>query len=141
MDTLHEGLLTFMTVSHSISPSAVKVKVKFTLEQATKAQTGIRTLCLTSALRAGAWLAPRPGRFTPGTETPYPLDLRLPPGLQYEAVSLGRSLVLDQLFGTAYSRRTLNMGQMYGSETLVTNRERTTLGNNPKVITSDPVSR
>jgi hypothetical protein len=44
-------------------------KVKFTLEQAMKAQRGSRdssTLSLTSALDGGGWSTPRPGRFTPG---------------------------------------------------------------------------
>jgi hypothetical protein len=31
------------------------------------------TLSLTSALNGGGWSMPRPGRFTPGKETPYPL--------------------------------------------------------------------
>jgi hypothetical protein len=46
-----------------------KVKVKFTLEQATKAQRGEKryssTLSLTSALDGGRWLTPHPGHFTP----------------------------------------------------------------------------
>ena len=49
----------------------VKVKVKFTLEQATKAQRGSRDK-LYSIFNLGAgwggWSTPRPGRFTPGTE-------------------------------------------------------------------------
>jgi hypothetical protein len=48
-----------------------KVKVKFTLEQAMKAQKGSRditTLSLTSALDGVGWLTPRPGRFTPGND-------------------------------------------------------------------------
>jgi hypothetical protein len=35
------------------------------------------TLSLTSALDVGGWLAPRPGRFTPGKEIRYPLYSRL----------------------------------------------------------------
>ena len=35
------------------------------------------TLSLTSALDGGGWLMPRPGRFTPGRETQYPLYGRL----------------------------------------------------------------
>ena len=46
----------------------VKVKVKFSLEQATKAQKGEQmyssTLPSTSALDGGGWSTPRPGRFT-----------------------------------------------------------------------------
>ena len=34
-------------------------------------------LHLTSVLDAGGWSAPRPGRFTPGKETRYPLYRRL----------------------------------------------------------------
>jgi hypothetical protein len=52
----------------------LKVKVKFTLEQATKAQRWSRgmsnnsTLSLTSALDGGGWSTPRTGRFTPGKD-------------------------------------------------------------------------
>ena len=35
------------------------------------------TLSLTSALNEGGWSTPRPGRFTPGKETRYPLYRRL----------------------------------------------------------------
>ena len=45
----------------------IKVKVKFTLEQAMNAQKGSRgitTRSLTSALDGGGWLTPCPGRFT-----------------------------------------------------------------------------
>jgi hypothetical protein len=35
------------------------------------------TISLTSALDGGGWLAPRPGRFTPGKETLYTLYRRL----------------------------------------------------------------
>jgi hypothetical protein len=48
------------------------VKVKVTLEQATKAQRGSRDIALlfslTSALDGGGWSTPRPGRFTPGKD-------------------------------------------------------------------------
>jgi len=57
----------------------VKVKDKFTLEQAMKAQKGskvIGLLFITLALHGGEWPTPRPGRFTPG-KTPYPLYRRL----------------------------------------------------------------
>jgi len=49
----------------------IEVKVKFTLEQATKAQRGSRgssTLSLTSALDGSGWSMPCPGCFTPGKE-------------------------------------------------------------------------
>ena len=50
----------------------VKVKVHFSLEQATMAQRGrggqicSSTLPSTSALDGGGWLTPRPGRFSQG---------------------------------------------------------------------------
>jgi len=54
----------------------VKGKVKFTLEQATKTQTGEQsyssTLSLTLALDRGGWSTPRPGRFSPGKD-PVPI--------------------------------------------------------------------
>jgi len=58
-----------------------KVRVQFILQQATKAQRGeyrySSTLSLNSAVDAG-WLSTvRPGRFTPGKETRYPLYWRL----------------------------------------------------------------
>ena len=48
----------------------LKVKVKFTLEQATKAQTGSRGIAVNFNLgtRWGGWLVPRPGRFNPGND-------------------------------------------------------------------------
>jgi hypothetical protein len=49
----------------------IKVKVKVTLQQVTKAQGGAEVYCtlsLTSVLRVYGWSALRPGRFTPGTE-------------------------------------------------------------------------
>jgi hypothetical protein len=52
----------------------VKVKVKVTLEQATKAQRGEQMynsiLPSTSALDGGGWSAPSPGRFTPRERNP-----------------------------------------------------------------------
>jgi hypothetical protein len=54
-----------------------KVKVKFTLKRATKAQGGSRdiyTLSLTSALNRGRWSTPRPGCFTPRKD-PVPIVL------------------------------------------------------------------
>ena len=50
----------------------VKIKVKFTLEQATKGHA----LSLTSALDVGGWSTPRPDRFSQG-KTRYPLYRRL----------------------------------------------------------------
>ena len=61
------------------------------------------TRCLTSALGWSGWLTPRPGRFTPGKQSRYPLYRRLggpqdrsgrvrkistPPGIRKEAVLL-----------------------------------------------------
>jgi hypothetical protein len=48
-----------------------QVRVKFTLEQATKTHRGSRvitTLSLTSALEGEGWSTPRPGRLTPGKD-------------------------------------------------------------------------
>ena len=54
----------------------VKVKVKLSLEQATKAQKGEQryspTLPSTSALDGGGWSTSRPGRFAPGKD-PVPI--------------------------------------------------------------------
>jgi hypothetical protein len=53
----------------------VSVKVKVTLEQATKAQRGYRygsTLSLTSAIDGGGWSTPHSGRFIPGKD-PVPI--------------------------------------------------------------------
>ena len=74
----------------------VNVKVKVTLQQATKSQRGVEVqLC--SFLNLGArcgWLTPRPGRLTPGKETQYPLYRRLG-GLQGRSGQLlGLSLLL-----------------------------------------------
>jgi hypothetical protein len=55
-------------------------KVKFTLEQAMKAQRGsggIALVILTSALDGSEWTTPRPNRFNPGKETWYLLYRRL----------------------------------------------------------------
>jgi hypothetical protein len=52
-----------------------KDKVKFTLEQATKAQGGVKVLLyffFNLGIRWGEWLLPRPGRFTPGKD-PVPI--------------------------------------------------------------------
>jgi hypothetical protein len=54
----------------------VKVKVKFPLEQAIKAQRGSRGIAilflLTLVLDGGGWSTPRPGHFTPGND-PVPI--------------------------------------------------------------------
>jgi hypothetical protein len=53
----------------------VKVKVKVTPEQATKAQrgnTGIALSFFNLGARWGGWSMPRPGRFTPGKD-PVPI--------------------------------------------------------------------
>jgi hypothetical protein len=48
----------------------IKVKVKFTLKEAMKAQSGSRsTFSFTPALDGSVWLMPRPGCFTPRKET------------------------------------------------------------------------
>jgi len=66
------------TVFHPLSrKEVVKVKVKFTLEQTTKAQRYSSTLSLTSALDVGGWSTPRPDRSTPGKETLYPFYRRV----------------------------------------------------------------
>jgi hypothetical protein len=57
--------------------SSLKVKVKFTLKQALKAQRGRRGMSLLFNLGVGwgvggGWSAPRPGRFTPGK---YPVSI------------------------------------------------------------------
>ena len=60
-----------------------KVKVRFAIEQAMKAQTGVQvdayssTLSLTSALVRGGWLTPRPGRFASAKENRHPLYRRV----------------------------------------------------------------
>jgi hypothetical protein len=57
-----------------------KVQVKFSLEQAMKAQRrsrGIAILFLYPGTKWGGWSTPRPDRFIPGKETRYPLYRRL----------------------------------------------------------------
>ena len=51
-------------------PVELTVKVKVTLEQATRAQSS--AVSLTSSLDGGEWSAPRPGRFTP-RKVPVPI--------------------------------------------------------------------
>ena len=49
----------------------LKVKIKFTLEQATNAQRGSRFYIYSFfnlGAKWGRWLMPQPGRFTPGKE-------------------------------------------------------------------------
>jgi hypothetical protein len=52
----------------------VKVKIRFSLEQATKAQRRSKGIALLFNLgaRRGGWLTPRCGRFTPGRD-PVPI--------------------------------------------------------------------
>jgi len=45
-----------------------QVKVKLTLEQATKSQRGSRCMVLLFVARWGGWSTTRPGRFTPGKD-------------------------------------------------------------------------
>jgi hypothetical protein len=54
----------------------VKVKIKFTLEQATKAQRGSSyssTYSLTSALDGGGWSTASPGTLYPQKREPVPI--------------------------------------------------------------------
>ena len=55
-----------------------KIKVNIALEQTMRAHRGrySSTLSLTSALDVGGWLTPRPGHFTPGKWTRYPIYKR-----------------------------------------------------------------
>jgi hypothetical protein len=55
----------------------VKVRLRRDHESADGQQRYSSTLSLTSALDGNRWLTPRPGRFTPGQETRYPLYRRL----------------------------------------------------------------
>ena len=66
------GRIMSMKNSNDAVQIKIEMKIKFTLEQVTKAQRGkwkySSTLSLTSALDR-SWLStPRPGRFTPGKE-------------------------------------------------------------------------
>jgi hypothetical protein len=54
-----------------------KVKVKVTLRHTVKVQRGSDGLLCNLGARWGGWSTPRPGRFTFGKETPYPLYRRL----------------------------------------------------------------
>jgi hypothetical protein len=69
------GFIYKVIINHLVS-ELVKVKVKFTLEQAMKAHRGRRGIALlfllTSVLDGGGWSAPRLGRFTPGKD-PVPI--------------------------------------------------------------------
>ena len=60
-------------------PAQVKGKIhpRTVHEDPEQEQTYSVTLSLTSALDGGGWSTPRPGRFTPGKETRYPLYRRL----------------------------------------------------------------
>jgi hypothetical protein len=73
------GIVAKVLQSSAELPRKVKVKVKFTLEQATKAQRGSRGIALlffNPGARRGGWSTPHPGRFTPGKDR-YPLYRRL----------------------------------------------------------------
>jgi hypothetical protein len=53
----------------------MKVNVKVTLEQASKAKKGSRYITIlffNVSARWGGWSTPRPGRFASGKETRYP---------------------------------------------------------------------
>ena len=67
MDVIWKVQITSVTYTIGVFLKDKKVKVKFTLEQATKAQRGSRCSS-TSALDGGGWLTPRPDRFTPGKD-------------------------------------------------------------------------
>ena len=62
------GFYVFLFLAHKCEGKGVR----FTLQQATKAERGSRgispTLSLTSALDGGGWSTPRPGRFTLGKD-------------------------------------------------------------------------
>ena len=66
--------------NHTVTVVRIYIlKVKVALEQATEAQRGRRRIVLlifNLGSRRG-WWTPRPGRFTPGKETRYPLSMRL----------------------------------------------------------------
>ena len=73
------GSVALMRQNSLQRPGNETMKVKFTLEQATKAHwgsRGIALLSLTSELDGGGWSTPRPGRFTPA-KTRYPLYSRV----------------------------------------------------------------
>ena len=58
----------------------VKVKVKFTLQQATKAHRGVEVdlySFFNLGARWGGWSMSCPGRFTPREDTRYPLYRKL----------------------------------------------------------------
>jgi hypothetical protein len=99
----------------------VKVKVKFTLEQAMKAQTGSKLYTsLTLALDVGGWSTPSPCRSTP-EKTWHPLYRRLvgphgrselerkslpPPGFNPLTVQLVASRYTDSTSRAYYSHKT-----------------------------------
>jgi hypothetical protein len=58
--------LRYLYISLRVQPHDVKVKVKFSLERATK------------ALDEGGWLTPRPGRFYPRERDPVPIVYEAP---------------------------------------------------------------
>ena len=59
-------------VSHfNVRKAAGKEQIKFTMEEAEWRYSS--NLSLVSVLNWDGWSRRRPGRFTPGKETPYPL--------------------------------------------------------------------
>jgi hypothetical protein len=87
-DNISQNLARLSVSSHNeewkfsgrIPSVCVMIMVLFTLEQATKAQRGSRCIALLFLQprgRWGGWSTPRPGRFTLGKETRYPLYRRL----------------------------------------------------------------
>jgi hypothetical protein len=66
---LFDELATMGTGEQSVATVlVVKIRVKFTLEQHTKTQSGnkgIALLFFNLGSRWGGWSTPRPGRFTP----------------------------------------------------------------------------
>jgi hypothetical protein len=70
--------------------------VKYALEQAMKAQRGSRGTAqlFNFGARWEGWSTPRPGRFTPGKETQYPLCRRLggPPTAALEGCGKSRPI-------------------------------------------------
>ena len=64
-------------IMKTYAPSILKVRPRRGHEDLDGVWRYSSALCLTSALNEGGWLAPRPGRFTPGKVAGYPLYRRL----------------------------------------------------------------
>jgi hypothetical protein len=73
---MHKVGLIYKIIINLLVSELLKVKVKFTLEQAMNAHRGSRGIALlfllTSVLGGGGWSAPRLDRFTPGKD-PVPI--------------------------------------------------------------------